>query len=51
MMKIPAKRTNCDLRNIKLIHNLFQFCFGKKKIRITAFCDEIFAIMFVAAVA
>ena len=28
MMKIPAKRTNFDLRNVELIDFLFYFCFS-----------------------
>lgn len=42
MVKIPAKRTNCDLRNIVLIHILFSFALDIKKFRITAFSDEFF---------
>ena len=52
MIKLPTKSTNCDEKT-SYSFRIFFFNFGleRNNFRITAFCDEIFDITFVATVA
>ena len=51
MIKIPTKSTNCDVNTSYSFELFFIFALEINNFRITAFCDEIFDITFVATVA
>ena len=51
MIKIPTKSTNCDENTSYSFTIFFIFSLGRNNFRITAFCDEIFDITFVATIA
>ena len=50
MIEIPTKSTNCDENTSYSFRMLFFFALERNNFRITAFCDEIFDITFVATV-
>ena len=50
MIKIPTKSTDCDENTSYSFRVFFIFALERNNFRITAFCDEIFDIMFVVNV-